>query len=134
MWKERYQNWPSNSGQYYKDIQPYPLKTPWFKYGRYKNRIKTTMISRMRINHCCTPSHLNKIGIKEHPNCICGGLGDINHIIFGCTMDDHGCKTRYYKAAQSEHGPVNIKSILANPNSKLLLYLVDNLIQNNIKL
>mgnify|MGYP000535923180 CR=1 FL=1 len=61
MWKDRYQNWPSNSGQYYKDIQPYPLKTPWFKYGRYKNRIKTTMISKMRTNHCCTPLHLNKI-------------------------------------------------------------------------
>ena len=40
----------------------------------------------------------------------------------------------YNKGAQSEHGPVNIKSILANPNSKLLSYLVDDLIQNNIKL
>nr|CAH7736054.1 unnamed protein product [Callosobruchus chinensis] len=61
QWTENYKNGHQNKGQHYADIQPNPQKIPWFYNIRFNNR---EMIIRMRTNHCCTPVHLNKIGMK----------------------------------------------------------------------
>uniref|UniRef100_A0A8D8W2N3 Uncharacterized protein n=1 Tax=Cacopsylla melanoneura TaxID=428564 RepID=A0A8D8W2N3_9HEMI len=45
-----------------------------------------TIIERLRIGHALCPVYLNKIGIKDSPNCECGLYGDLNHVILGCKL------------------------------------------------
>lgn len=133
-WEEMYLNWPLGKGSYYADIQSKPLKTPWFYNIRYKNRIMITSIIRMRSNHCCVPSHLNKIGVKDSPNCECGEYGNLDHIIFNCQRRRQQGISLYLKAAQEMKGPVNMKSILASPTSKLMQNIIQDLHKEGIKL
>nr|CAH7757317.1 unnamed protein product [Callosobruchus chinensis] len=134
QWAENYKNGHQNKGQYYADIQPNPQKIPWFYNLRFSNRAMISTIIRMRTNHCCTPAHLNKIGTKEDPNCICGEYGSLDHIIFNCNARPQLGNRCYLRALQGSKGPSNIKSLCTNPTSKEMLYIIQELIKSQIKI
>nr|CAI5834297.1 unnamed protein product [Callosobruchus analis] len=65
QWISNYKNGYQNKGQHYVDIQPTPSKIPCFYNIRYNNQAMISLMIRMRTNHCCTPTYLHKIGMKE---------------------------------------------------------------------
>nr|CAH7749868.1 unnamed protein product [Callosobruchus chinensis] len=134
QWTENYKNGHQNKGQYYADIQPNPQKIPWFYNLRFSNRAMISTIIRMRTNHCCTPAHLNKIGMKEDRNCICGEYGSLDHIIFNCNARPQLGNRCYSRALQGSKGLSNIKSLCTNPTSKEMLYIIQELIKSQIKI
>ncbi|VEN36288.1 unnamed protein product, partial [Callosobruchus maculatus] len=120
QWIENYKNGHQNKGQYYLDLQPTPLKIPWFYNLRYNNRAMISLIIRMRTNHCCTPTHLHKIGMKDDPSCACGEYGSLDHIIFNCALRPQLGNRCYTEALEVSKGPANVKTLCMNPTSKVV--------------
>ena len=70
------------TGAGYFRIQPAIPSKPWFSKFVFTKR-ETSVVSRMRIGHCCTPVHLARLRLRDSPVCDCGlGDGDLNHLIF----------------------------------------------------
>nr|CAI5834862.1 unnamed protein product [Callosobruchus analis] len=65
QWTANYKNGYQKKGQHNMDTQPTPSRIPWFYNIRYSNRAMISLIIRMRTNHCCTPTHLHKIGGRK---------------------------------------------------------------------
>nr|CAI5837366.1 unnamed protein product [Callosobruchus analis] len=104
QWIANYKNGYQNKGQHYADIQPTPSKIPWFYNIKYNNRAMISLIIRMRTNHCCTPTHLHKIGMKDDPNCVCGEYGSLDHIIFNCIVRSQLGNSCYSQALEVSKG------------------------------
>lgn len=82
----------------------------------------------MRIGHCLIPTHLHKIGIQESPNCDCGELGSLNHVIFECQVFYQNSNRLYTLLSQNNEIPMSINSVLANPteyNAKSISKFLD---------
>ena len=45
-----------------------------------------SIINKIKLNVAYTPYYMYKIEQTESPNCICGELRTINHIILACTL------------------------------------------------
>nr|CAI5827353.1 unnamed protein product [Callosobruchus analis] len=134
QWIAHYKNRYQNKEHHYVDTRPTPSKIPWFYNIRYSNRAMISLIIRMRTNHCCTPTHLHKIGMKEDPSCLCGEYGSLDHIIFNCIGRPQLGNRCYSQALEAAKGPANMKSLCMNPTSKAITYIVKELIKSRIKI
>lgn len=121
-----------SKGRFYFNVQPsIPIK-PWFFKARC-SKIVTSIITRMRLGHVCTPSHLARLGIVDSDICQCGvEVGDLDHIFFACSRYN---RSYLYESLQSLHVPfpTRISCLIMYP----LLYcniLSSFITYNNIKI
>lgn len=89
-WQEFWTESSNVKGKYSADIQPLVSYVPWFKLLPFISRTFITTISRLRLNHNLSPVHLFRINLSDTPNCVCGQLGTVNHLLFNCsrTVDE----------------------------------------------
>lgn len=75
-------------GKFYGDIQPTIPNKPWFSKFQLADKVTTSTICRLRLNHVCTPVFLAKLRIRDNSICECGlGEGDADHIFFNCSRN-----------------------------------------------
>ena len=79
----------ANQPSWYQQVQPSlpdnPLE-PWFKNINRTREFYST-ITRLRIGHCCAPSHINRIDIDPEASCECGLLAaTLQHMVFECNI------------------------------------------------
>ncbi|KAL3287164.1 hypothetical protein HHI36_001643 [Cryptolaemus montrouzieri] len=67
---------------------------PWF-VGCDLPRKYITTICRLRSSHCCSPSHLFRIHVKNTDQCECGERGSIPHIFLSCPNNFQNCSLLY---------------------------------------
>lgn len=86
LWKEYWDITLEMKGRWYAEIQnELPIK-PWYHNFKYITRRFITIITRMRMGHCLTPAHLNRIHVINNSRCHhCGTEdADLDHVIFQC--------------------------------------------------
>ncbi|KAJ8914541.1 hypothetical protein NQ315_010005 [Exocentrus adspersus] len=98
-WVSRFTTISKIKGKNYAASVKTPYTTPWFKTMKATRKEITTLV-RIRSNHCSVPAHLNRIGVKDTPNCRCGETGDIAHVFLRCPQNQHNINTLYSKIAQ----------------------------------
>ncbi|XP_018576554.1 uncharacterized protein LOC108915084 [Anoplophora glabripennis] len=112
-WQNIYED--SLSGAVYKQIQPTIRQKTWFHNLVNRQFIKT--ITRLRTNHALYPKYQHKIGQTNNPNCLCGEIGDLQHIILECplhiTHRDLLLEEIYKLKAEA---PFNLTTLLASDN------------------
>ena len=79
----------ANQPSWYQQVQPSlpdnPLE-PWFKNINRTREFYST-ITRLRIGHCCAPSHIKRIDIDPEASCECGLLAaTLQHMVFECNI------------------------------------------------
>ncbi|XP_045484546.1 uncharacterized protein LOC123689266 [Pieris rapae] len=135
LWESWNNVWLKSSeikGKYYAEIQPRIPSKPWL-FKVKSSKIVTSIISRMRLGHVCTPHHLARIRVVDSNICECGeDIGDLDHIFFACSQYD---RTSFLNSLQLLHVPfpTKISCLLHYP---LLYYnaLSSFIINNNIKI
>uniref|UniRef100_A0A6P7GNR1 Uncharacterized protein LOC114341057 n=1 Tax=Diabrotica virgifera virgifera TaxID=50390 RepID=A0A6P7GNR1_DIAVI len=80
LWQQEYNS--SVTGLNYVGLQNNIPSKSWFHGLTKRNFIVT--INRIRSNHAMTPLYKYKIGLDENPYCLCGEVGDMNHVILEC--------------------------------------------------
>lgn len=131
-WNDLWAESGQSKGRSYFNIQPSITSKPWF-FKTKSSKMVTSIISRMRLGHVCTPSHLAKLRIVNSDTCECGSdVGDLDHIFFACPRHD---RSSFLNSLQSLRVPLptRISCLLMYP----LLYcnlLSSFIISNNIKL
>lgn len=111
IWQIQFQE--NTKGQFYKHLQPNIPNQVWFQGIQNKDLIRT--ICRMRSNHALYPEYQNKIGISNNPNCQCGALGSLQHVILECPMQVEHINRLYKELSQKKIPlPINISSLLSN--------------------
>lgn len=135
LWESWNDVWLRSSkfkGKLYAEIQPTISSKPWF-FKAKSSKIVTSIISRMRLGHVCTPHHLARLRIVDSNICECGeDIGDLDHIFFSCSQYD---RTSFMNSLQllQVPFPTKISCLLLYP---LLYYnvLSSFIINNNIKI
>ncbi|XP_063897440.1 uncharacterized protein LOC135118711 [Helicoverpa armigera] len=86
LWNDYWTLTLENKGKWYADIQKELRRKPWFNNCEYINRRFITTISRMRLGHCLTPAHLNRINVYNDSRCkYCDAeVADLDHIVLKC--------------------------------------------------
>lgn len=114
-WNNNWLNRHNDKAKFYRSIVPSVPLDPWFsKFSLPKKT--TSILCRLRFNHCSSPVHLYKLNIFDSPLCQCGlGIGDVTHVLFHCPR--YGSPSFYdflvkYKAPL----PCNLSSILSLSN------------------
>lgn len=83
-WNSLWSVTSQSKGRYYFNIQSSIPVKPWFFKAKC-SKIATSIITRMRLGHVCTPSHLARLGIVDDDLCECGvDVCDLDHIFFSC--------------------------------------------------
>ena len=59
-------------------------KQPWFIKSK-NTKEEISIINKIKLNVAYTPYYMYKIQQRKSPNCICGKLGTISHIILACS-------------------------------------------------
>lgn len=89
IFKEWTLEWKLDSrAKWYETFVLRPLSRLWFKNINFKQKSDLSQLIRIRTNHCCSPMHLNRIGVKDDPLCLCG-LPDLNHIFLHVPFSNH---------------------------------------------
>lgn len=87
FWKEYWDITQETKGRWYAGIQNELSTKPWYLNFKYITRRFITVISRMRLGHCLTPAHLNRMHIINNSRCHhCGAEdADLDHVILKCS-------------------------------------------------
>lgn len=94
LWEEEWRELCVLKGQHlYRLLDHFPKK-PWFSESQL-NKSKLSTYSRLRIGHCYSKDHLNRIGLVESPLCDCGAVANLNHIFFECAINK-GVRDKFY--------------------------------------
>lgn len=132
LWKAWQEHW-DNSGQvkgrnYYK-IQPIIPAKPWF-YKCTLDKRSSSIITRMRLGHVCTPEHLAKLKIVPTNMCECGtDIGSLDHLFFACPFHDH---TPFIEDLVSLRIPLpSSVHLLLSLNNIDVYYILSKYIKNN---
>ena len=89
----------------------------------------------MRTGQCASPQHSFRIKVKDGPFCECGQLGNLEHIILSCPINEYPTGDIYWELFKSGLStPFNVSTVLANLNHKLLKILFNFLEHNQINL
>lgn len=132
-WDENWEFTSQSKGKHYKLIQPSILCKPWFVKMNLSKTV-TTILTRMRLGHVCTPAHLAKIHVLDNDSCICGsGVGDLNHIFFYCCLYDRSSFISSLLAIKIPF-PTSITCLLYTNNIDVYNILAEFITHNNIKL
>jgi hypothetical protein len=116
--------WQSSlTGSFYKDVQLKIVSNPWYKDISVL-KVDVSLISRMRMGHCLTLSHLARIGIVQSPLCPCGlGEETLDHIFFECLKYDREDLLRSIMSECTTF-PINMKYLLGTRSRKVYAALV----------
>lgn len=119
LWEEEWKEISKIKGkQLFNLMNKLPSK-PWF-YEINLDRQKISTICRMRIGHCCTQQHLNKIGVSESPLCECGKIGNLQHILLECNIN-RPVRDKFYfemlQCLQPSQSVLNLECMLSNPSA-----------------
>lgn len=134
-WSQLWASHDVRTGLRYRDIQPTIPVKPWFSKISL-SKPATSIISRMRLGHVCTPEHLARLGIVDSPACECGAVPcDLNHIVFACQLYDRSSFLHQLSLLDVPF-PVSVPCLLPFNNKSLYIFkaLYIFLSQNNIKL
>lgn len=132
-WSSCWRNSSKSKGSFYAKIQPEIPCKPWFSKFKMRKRF-TSMIIRMRMNHCCIPVHLHKLHIKDSSICECGiDEGNLNHIFFSCPLLDH---SKFFQSITQSKIllPTHVPELLSSRNPQIYKILVQFINSNNLKL
>lgn len=132
-WSSYWRDSSKVKGTFYAKIQPEIPCKPWFSKRKIRKRL-TSMLIRMRMNHCCIPVHLHKIHIKDSSLCECGiDEGDLNHIFFACPLLNH---SRLFESLISQKMPLptHIQELLSSKNPNIHKSLTQFINSNNLLL
>ena len=119
-WQSQWDFTAQTRGRVFKRIKPNVDLKPWFKVKQFLPRHFVSTICRLRIGHGLFPSHMNRMGLLESPNCNCGEVGDLNHLLFACPNYEN--LRRKFLAELCIHGyqaPYILTSILSS-NSMII--------------
>ena len=132
-WGEQFATSGVSRGRWYFDVQNCVSLKPWFVGSGFSKR-DISCICRMRLGHCCTASHLTRIGVFNDPTCQCGEEEEtLDHIFFVCGRYDRG--GLYAKIVQiTKEAPLSMKYLLSLNNLKIFQLLVEFLREYDIKL
>ncbi|KAJ8919751.1 hypothetical protein NQ315_006280 [Exocentrus adspersus] len=134
-WNGQWSTLLQNKGAAYRCLVTNFPKKPWFSTMPFKNRRHLTTIIRMRTGHCLTYKHLNRIGILDTPNCECGQVGDLTHIILECPINEIPGIDIYVELSKAGNPtPMSIYTILRNLNVQSTNILINFLNYNNVNL
>ena len=127
--------WPDmcrTRGSYYASIQPFIPPKPWFTRLRLPKK-SSSILSRLRLGHCCTPSHLAKLRIRDSSICECGlDVGDVNHIFLSCPLYDRSALLD--SLIKHVPLPTNIPTLLSSFDPIIIYSLLRFVHINNIRL
>lgn len=134
-WEQEWDRQTTTKGIWYKNIQHIFPRQQSFKKFPFVNRRHLTSIIRMRTGHCSSPQHLFRLRAKDDPFCECGQLGNLEHIIFTCPINEYPAEDIYWKFFKPGLSiPLNCATLLANLNHKSLKILIELLEHNQINL
>lgn len=85
-WQAEYSEAPT--GRKYKSIEAVIPSKPWFHSEINRHFIST--ISRIRSNHCMCQKYKYKISMATTEDCVCGEVGDLQHLFMECTYYNSG--------------------------------------------
>lgn len=134
-WNQAWKAPDVRTGLRYRDIEPTIPAKPWFSKFTL-SKAATSIITRMRLGHVCTPEHLAKLGIVDSSACECGAVPcDLNHIVFACPMYDRSLFL-YQLSQLSVPFPISVPPLLVVNKKSLYIFkvLYSFLSENNIKL
>lgn len=63
-----------------------PLSFLWFKKNKFNRKADISQLIRIRTSHWRTAAHLQRIAVKKDPLSRRGFLGDLNHVLFACSL------------------------------------------------
>ncbi|RVE50533.1 hypothetical protein evm_004862, partial [Chilo suppressalis] len=86
LWKDYWNITLQSKGKWLAHIQKDIPNKPWHERFKYRSRKFITVISRMRLVHCLTPTHMHRIKIFSSAQCLhCREENaDLDHIIMTC--------------------------------------------------
>lgn len=133
-WQEDWDKTSKIKGRSYASIQALVPRKPWFSKYKKLNKKSVSILSRIRLGHCCTPVFLNKIRIRDSSLCECGfEEGSLDHIFFACPNNTFCIYNLLPKL--NIPLPTNVSSLLNFYNNPELTFLLSKFINiNNIKL
>jgi ribonuclease HI len=85
-WRVTWNEISTHKGRHYRSIQDSIPSKPWFFSMRKFSKKHISIISRMRLGHCCIASHLHKIKVVDSPYCECGEEETLDHILLSCPI------------------------------------------------
>lgn len=138
VYEEFKNNWKlttEKKGKSYSKIQKdFPGKK-WFNSNTFIDRRHITTFIRMRSGHCLTGQHLFRIGVKTSPQCECGMLEDLNHLLFECPIAKIPNFDLYLELINVGYKPpFGVNLILSDTNPLAINLVIKYLDYNKIKL
>ncbi|KAJ8947325.1 hypothetical protein NQ314_008627 [Rhamnusium bicolor] len=126
-WQQKYDN--SLTGNRYKQIQPHIPTKPWFQ--SINNRYFIKNMCRIRTKHALYPQHKHRLGLSQSPECVCGEIGDLQHVILECSQYLSYIDSLYNELLSKGISlPINLDSILCK--ARLDVYLsIHNFVKNS---
>lgn len=131
-WKEIWKISSGNKGNKYKHNVGSFQDEPWFNNLEYLDRRHITTIIRMRTGHCLTPVHLHRLGIRDSPECECGEVGSLEHLVFECQNLQPNLYDIFIQ--NGVQTPISIDSVIFNPMVRTSKLILEFLKTNNMKL
>lgn len=114
-----------SKGIVYGKLRENKIKSPWFTLLNLPRK-SITALNRLRSGHTSNNEHLNRIGLAESPDCLCGFEGqDLNHIFWACPLT--AAKTITLTSALGVQGllpPFEIRSLAFSNSVKTLEAIV----------
>lgn len=128
QWQDEYRGYASESSNPYFLVHPAPAKPQEYMHGA---RHFAVTMTRLKMNHGLFPSHLNKIGLRDTPFCLCDdhSIGDLNHLIFSCPLNTSHRIELMDVLKRYVQLPVSTVSLMCTDNISILraLYLYTRL-------
>lgn len=117
-WQEEWNSSSEIRGRSFQQVQNSVRKKPWFANLSLEKKIISN-ICRLRLGHCQTPFHLNRINILDSNLCTCGQIGDAPHILFNCTNHYAASNKLYWELSKIFSPPISLNIVLSNPTAEV---------------
>lgn len=135
-WMSKYKEVQKTSRNHYFSIHPcLPKNIPHFNFNY--NKVHSSLITRLKLNHGLFPEHLHRIGIYETPFCPCDGksVGDLNHLFFDCPNHREQTRSLYLDLIDLNISlPVNISNLLSYSDKSIYNILIKFINDSKIKI
>lgn len=132
-WQEQWNISAVSKGTFFYNIKPTLTRKPWF-HNLHLTKASVSTLTRIRLNHCSTPAHLNRIKVIDSDLCSCGERGDINHIFFYCSNHSNQSTLLYHNITKIIPAPINLETALSSNNIDVYILLTKFLQDLNINL
>lgn len=132
--QEKWNKYIQHKAIRYGNLSPKINLKPWFN-NFSTNRSLITTIIRLRMGTAQTPCYLYKINASNSPNCVCGEVGSINHMLLAChnkTLEID----RFYKTLSDlkVHFPTKIELLISNPKPHIIKELFQHISRCKMKI